>query len=85
MRPTGMLGTFAGMEIRVSDLATEFVGHSFDPIPYSRHRSKRIWKKLLKRQRLTRREIRNPCMYKLYDRLIVHPAVMKELRDGSYT
>lgn len=62
-----------------SEHATELVGHTFDPIPWSPHRSQRIWKKLIKRQRLTVREDRRPCVYMFHGRMIVHPALRTAL------
>lgn len=60
-------------EIRVSEQATEEV-YKF---PYSRHRSKRIHKKLCKR--FGGQIYRKPCIYRTKDHIFVHPELHKDM------
>ena len=41
------LPTILGLQVRiVPHIPPELIGHEFSPVPFSRHRSKRLWKKL---------------------------------------
>lgn len=59
----------------VSDHALQIVGRNF---PVSRHRSRRVHKKLLKRYGSEYRF--KPTSWQMSDTLIVHPAIMSELQ-----
>lgn len=74
-----MIQHFAGMPIVVTEAATDFVGHTFTPIPYSPHRSARIWKRLAKRQRASRREDRRPGAFLFGPKWLIHPEVAAAL------
>lgn len=71
------------VRVIVSPHATELAGHMFEPIRWSPHRSRRIWKKLVKRQRRTIRGDRRPCAYMLNDQMIVHPALRHALEQHT--
>lgn len=74
---------FGALGVVVSGHATELVGYQFDPMPWSPHRSARLWKKLWRRHRRTIREDRRPCAYRMGDKLIVHPSLMADLRAAT--
>lgn len=59
----------------VSDHALQIVGRNFPP---SRHRSRRIHKKLVKRYGSEHRF--KPSSWQMSDTIIVHPAIMAELQ-----
>ena len=72
---------FAGMPIIVSDrVAPELVGHEFDPIRWTRHRSWRVWRKLCKRRRATAREKLEHRAYIFHDRIVMHPELAAAIR-----
>lgn len=75
-----LLTNFAGLRVVVSPHAVETVGHEFNPIRWSQHRSRRIWKKLQKRQRLSVRPIIRPAAFQMAGQIVVHPDIAAELR-----
>jgi hypothetical protein len=63
-----------GVKVFVSDV-TEHDGYNF---PHSKHRSKRVWKKLLKRFGVHER--RKPAAYQIAGvGLVVHPVIYEQL------
>lgn len=58
--------------------------HAVEPsgrlFPESRHRSRRITKKLVKRH--GGEFIMKPCSYMMGDTIVAHPSIAKELREG---
>ena len=70
-------GHYGGVQIVVSDAAlTETTQRLF---PFSKNRSARIHKKLVKRFGGVFRK--KPAMFRVGDRIIAHPALYHELRD----
>lgn len=69
-----------GVPFQISPHAVHHTHDEFDPIPFSRHRSRRIWKKLLQRQARTRRKVERPGAFSFQGRMIIHPAVYRELQ-----
>jgi hypothetical protein len=65
----------APARVIVSEHAREEIGAHIDVIPISRHRSRRIWKKLIKRRRATARPMWRPVAFRLGGFLFVHPAI----------
>lgn len=68
--------TFAGMKIIVSTNALEETDERLFPV--SRHRSKRIHKKLVKRFDGEFRKV--PCIWQTPQGLIAHPAMYERLK-----
>jgi len=66
-----MINEYAGMRIVVSENCVKQVS---DPVKPSRHRSKRIWKKLLSR---THSE---PAIFHINGMLMMHPVTYQELK-----
>lgn len=71
-----MLNSFNGMQIFVSGSALETTNERL--FPASRHRSKRIRKKLIKKHGGEFRTV--PAIFRMRDRLIMHPAQYAKLR-----
>jgi hypothetical protein len=69
-----------GLQIVISPLAYEVVVTDRRLFPASRHRSKRIEKKLIKRFGGIWATEQKPLAYKAGDRLIVHPTIYEELK-----
>lgn len=70
---------FGGYRVVESVHALEPVNATiWDEPKFSRHRSRRLWKKL--RKKTARSHPGNPCIYQANGMLIVHPALMPELR-----
>ncbi len=70
----GSLGNPFGVQIFWDLNATEFDGFNF---PLSKHRSRRLHKKLLNRHGVQER--RKPAIFKSGGRFIVHPALRLEI------
>jgi hypothetical protein len=68
-----------GVEIVVSELCYEEV--QVRNFPVSRHRSRRIHKKLVKRYGGEYHIVRKPRSYRVGDRLIMHPEIYAILRE----
>jgi hypothetical protein len=79
-RTSPALTQFAGIDVIESHHATSHTHDAFEPIPYSPHRSKRIWKKLWKRHRQTWHPVREPCAYMFYGKMIMHPELVCAMR-----
>lgn len=67
----------SGVAIYVSDAAKENIGVYFED---SRHRSRRTYKKLIKR--FGGQIIWRPCILNVAGKIYAHPAVEKELRES---
>lgn len=78
-----MLNLFAqsyGMRVIQSSAAVETIGHTVYMIRPSRHRSRRVLKKLAKRRQNAATRITKPCAYSTPHGLIVHPAIYDQMR-----
>ena len=75
--------TAFGIPVIISVNAIEMYCVSLSPIVFSKHRSLRIWKKLVKRQRKTYKDGWRPCAYMLGDKMVVHPEIYKKLKGIS--
>lgn len=73
---------FIGVRVVETVSATELIGHEFSPIPWSHHRSIRLWRKLQKRQRRTICEMREPCVWFIGEQIFAHPACVAMLKDS---
>lgn len=73
-----MLATMGGMQVFEDPKLTEHDGYFF---PMSPHRSKRIFKKLMKRFGAWER--RKPAAYVMGNKMFAHPAIMAQIRAES--
>ena len=65
-----------GLDIIVSDLALKDSDERL--FPFSKHRSRRIHKKLIKRFGGEFRKV--PCIWRMTDKIMMHPALYAELQ-----
>jgi hypothetical protein len=70
--------TFNGLKITFSDHAMEDT--EVRNFPTSRHRSKRIYKKLIKRFGSEFKKV--PCMYQTRYGIIAHPSMRRRIEDA---
>lgn len=71
-----------GMRVIQSSAAVETIGHAVIMIRPSRHRSRRVLKKLAKRRQNAATRITKPCAYNTPHGLVVHPAIYDQLCRG---
>lgn len=76
----GTIHAFMGMDIVVSPFCFEVVMTNDRLFPASRHRSKRIHKKLVKRYGGEFKVVNKPAIWQMRDKIVVHPTLFEELK-----
>ena len=71
------------MPIIVSPHAFTLVVTDERQFPASRHRSKRIHKKLIKRYGGEFKVIREPTIWKMLDKIVMHPSLYEEFKRNA--
>jgi len=74
----GYIANISGVKVFVDNI-TEFDGYNF---AYSKHRSKRVWKKLIKK--FGSYERRKPAAYQIQGvGLVVHPIIYEQIKQTT--
>lgn len=74
---------FGGLKVISTPLALHTVAMSINVIVPSRHRSKRVWKKLVKRRMESARAMSEPASYMVGDTLYAHPVFIERMKAMS--
>ena len=75
-----MINPFADLRILTSPHAYKIVVTDERLFPASRHRSKRVHKKLIKRYGGEFKVIHKPAIWKMRDKSVMHPTLFEELK-----